>query len=194
MTIRICKCGCNESFYVSSEKSLWRYKRGHASKIIKKICKCCCGKYIVGGVKKLEKINYLPLHYQKNDVSKIKGKTWEEIYGIDGARKYREKRRKTRLGVKLNRKKPCHRKGLLYNEYYGVEKTKLIVQKIKKGRQKNGFDWTNERIIEAYLKLPLIKKSEMVKYRKQHLLPDRVTIKNHFGSLENCQEVSCPLL
>ena len=78
------------------------------------------------------------------------GKTWEEIYGIEGAQKLREKRRQTRLGKKLNRIKPSYKKGKIYEEIYGKERSKKIKEKSKKTQIKNGTMWTKESIIKAY--------------------------------------------
>ena len=112
------------------------------------------------------------------------GKTWKEIYGIEGAEKLREKRRKTRTGKKLNRIKPSYKKGKSYEEIYGEERVEKIKEKCRQTQIKNGTMWTKKSIIKAYLKLPKIKKKELRLYRRKGLVPDDIIVRKFFGSLD----------
>ena len=116
---------------------------------------------------------------------KLLGLTWEEIHGVEGANKLREKRRLTRTGKKLNRIKPSYKKGKTYEEIYGIERIEEIKEKSKATQLKNGSMWTSESIINSYLKLPQVKKTELRLYRKKGLICDDIIIRKFFGSLDN---------
>jgi hypothetical protein len=139
-----------------------------------RICKCGCGETFE--CQKYKRTRYIGHHYQKFAHIQ-RGKTWEEIYGIEGAKIFREKRRQTRLGRKLNRIKPSYKKGKTYEEIYGKKKSKEIIQKYLNNRQDI---WTKEKIIKAYQIIPDIRRSEWNYYRKEGLLPDANTVRKFF--------------
>lgn len=152
-----------------------------------RVCICGCSQKFECSEK--SKKRYIPLHCQKY-MHLLKGKTWEEIYGIEGAKIHREKRRHTRLGKKLNRIKPSYKKGKKYNEIYGEERTKQILDKIHQ-KCLQTIIWSKQEIIDEYLKLPYMRKGDWNYYRKKtNLIPDSSVLKKLFGNFKNFENVA----
>jgi very-short-patch-repair endonuclease len=151
----------------------------------KEIRRCLCGCNEMFECSFRSKKRYLDLHFQKNIASNIyKNKTLKERWGLEKYNKWKEKRRQTRLGKKLNRIKPSYKKGMKYEEIYGKEKKVIILQKIKE-KCLNTIIWEKQEIINAYLKLPVFRKSEWNKFRKKGILPDSSIVRKLFGSFDN---------
>ena len=151
-------------------------------------CLCGCGNTFE--VNKSSKRKYINGGHFNRGKSKLRGKTYEEIYGKERAKEKKKHITLTRTGKKLNRKKPSYKKGIKYKEIYGEQKTKEIKQKIINANIKNGLYWTKEKIVEAYKNLPNIRKSELRYYRRKKLISDTNTIRKYFGSLDNLAKIS----
>ena len=115
----------------------------------------------------------------------LKNKTYEEIYGEKRGKEKRKEQSIRQTGKKLNRIKPSYKKGKSDIKIYGVKKAKQIKNKAKISKIKSGFQWTEKKCLESYLNIPNIRKAEWNNYRKQKILPDRNTINRMFGDLEN---------
>lgn len=166
--IRYCKCGCGKSF-IHPRKGRTKYINGHF--LLGRTLIEVWGEKAKGIIEKRS--------------ARLKGKKYEEIYGEKKGKEMREHISRTRKGKKLNRVKPCYRKGLTYEEAYGKEKAKEIKQKIITANLNNGPHWTKKEIIVAYQKIPKIRKTEWVSYRKKGLLPDWGTMKKYWNNIDN---------
>lgn len=197
---RKCKCGCGGTFECKINSNQ-KYIKHHYSNVRR-------GKIFtkIYGKEKAEKIkNKMSISSKK--VVKIlrKGKTFEEIHGKEEAEKIKQKIRNTKkykkgktyeeiYGKKISKKlkKKLHfysnkRKGKTYEEIHGKEKAKLIKKKISE----NKIDkWPISKIIENYLDLPNIKKSEWEIYQKQKILPCFNVVKIRFGSIDEFIEIT----
>jgi len=159
-------------------------------KIVERICKCGCN--ISFKCQSNNSKKFIKNHSQRSGYF-LKGKTYEEIYGVEGSRIKKEKQRISMIGKKFNRIKPCYRKGLTYEQAYGIEKAIIIKNKIKEKNKSR--KWTTTQAINKYLSIPKIRKCEWNNYRKKKILPDRNTINRLFGSLDEfIEKVGKPFL
>jgi len=138
----------------------------------------------------------------------FRGITFIERYGLERTQKIIEKQSKSMIGKnkgtleekfdkikvqnirekisKALKGRESKLKGKTFEEIMGVEKAKRKREKISKTH----FRWTQEKIIEAYLNVEIIRKVDWNRLCGLKLLPCSGIIKKNFGSFENLEEIS----
>jgi len=189
--IRVCICGCGEKFkcwYLSKRK----YIQGHAlkgkSKIISQKTKDKISKKLKGniphnkGITNIKRYGKKKAQQIKEQHSKtLKGITLERRYGKEKAYEIRKHQSYIHMGIN---------KGITNIKRYGKKKAQQIKEQHSKALKGKYIKWTKEKQILAFKNIKFIRKAEWNKFVNLGILPAAVTVRKHFGSFQNLEELA----